>query len=354
MSPHFALLPFPSLPPSSCSMRQDQPVWVHQPTSFTPPFPSLYPTFPLAGSGNIEFIAVDSRSCYRTITLVNDSNEARLFKVLTTAPTRYRVKPASGSLEAGTSIEVHLVLTPQENVPDDLTEWSKDKFQIKSLSRSYAGGSDASAEAIAEAWKSAPPEAVEATRLRCSHAHSTPEEGEEAGVNVEPASAPGQPTSSTSNAASPAPKAASTPPPAPKTTSATSVIAKAAVVRTPRARDSGDQFVSWLVNTSPMLMLGSLLLKAPSPVRERFLLPAVMILAVALVWYADRIAAWMLSGSLSGLLMLLLLCTGYAAWLVGTPSQRMLQTAGSLARAGSAGVSRPTGGSTPRRTKKAT
>ncbi|EOD28468.1 hypothetical protein EMIHUDRAFT_204351 [Emiliania huxleyi CCMP1516] len=119
-----------------------------------------------ARAGTVEFVANAGRSCFRTIVLTNDSEDAQLFKVLTTAPTRYRVKPASGSLGAGCSVEVHLVLTPQDAVPDDLAQWAKDKFQIKNLAFSDEG---ASAEDIANAWKEAAPEAVEATRLRCSH-----------------------------------------------------------------------------------------------------------------------------------------------------------------------------------------
>jgi len=133
-------------------------------------FRSMKITLDGARAGTVEFVAAAGRSCFRTIVLTNDSEDAQLFKVLTTAPTRYRVKPASGSLGAGCSVEVHLVLTPQDAVPDDLAQWAKDKFQIKNLAFPDEG---ASAEDIANAWKEAAPEAVEATRLRCSHVHES-------------------------------------------------------------------------------------------------------------------------------------------------------------------------------------
>lgn len=290
-----------------------------------------------AGRGTIEFLAVKGRSCYRMITLTNDTQEVQLFKVLTTAPARYRVKPASGSLDSGASIDVHLVLTPQDTVPDDLAlEWGKDKFQIKSLALSHAGGSDASTEAVSEAWKAAPADAVEATRLRCSHAHAPPEDGGATSL-AEPA-----PSSPNSAAASPAVKRASTP-----TAEAKPAAGTVSSAVTPRARDAGDDTARWLAATAPAQLVGSLLLKTPAAARERLLLPIIVPIALLLVWYADRLAAWMLSGSLSGFIGLVALAACYGRWLVGTPPVRAARP-----------VSQPGGGtprgSTPRRSKKAT
>jgi hypothetical protein len=251
-----------------------------------------------------------------------------LFKVLTTAPSRYRVKPASGSLDSGASIDVHLVLTPQEEVPDNLAqEWGKDKFQIKSLALSHAGGSDASPEAMSEAWKTAPAGAVEATRLRCSHAHAAPEDPEPA-----TSSEPAPPSSLASSGASSALKRTDTP-------------TRAASTPTPRARDAGDDAARWLAATAPAQLVGSLLLKLPAPARERLLLPTVVMISLVLVWYADRLAAWMTSGSLCGFIGLITLAGCYCRWLVGTPPVRAVRTASQ--------VSTPRG-STPRRSKKAT
>jgi len=283
----------------------------------------LWPWRCVAGSGIVEFLAVTARNCYRTITLTNDAAEARLFKVLTTAPTRYRVKPASGTLEAGASVEVHLVLTPQDEIPDDLSEWSKDKFQIKSLALSHAGGEEASAQAILDAWKAAPADAVEATRLRCSHAHALPEQADAAAeaTSMAPAPAP-QPTP-----ASPETKASAS------AKSATPVSAKpaspaAAPAAAPAARDAGDESARWLATKPAVKLVGSLLVKLPSKLRERMLLPIVCTLALLLVYYADRLAAWMVSGSFTGLLGLLALCATYAHWLLDTPQQRAARPAG--------------------------
>lgn len=251
--------------------------------------------------------------------------------MLTTAPSRYRVKPASGTLDAGASIDVHLVLTPQDTLPDDLSaEWGKDKFQIKSLALSRAGGSDASADAVSEAWKTAPADVVEATRLRCSHAHGHKDEPEASTV-AEPA-----PASSPAAApvASPAVKRTTTPTAAPEA---------ATPAQTPRARDAGDEAVRWLASTPPFQLAGSMLVKLPKGTRERMLLPTAVLTALLLVWYADRVAARMTSGSPLGFLALLGLAGCYARWLVGMP---LMKGTRSAAQTG--------GGSTPRRSKKAT
>ena len=79
-----------------------------------------------ARAGTVEFVANAGRSCFRTIVLTNDSEDAQLFKVLTTAPTRYRVKPASGSLGAGCSVEVrHQEKAPRGVQPPHLAARAK-------------------------------------------------------------------------------------------------------------------------------------------------------------------------------------------------------------------------------------
>lgn len=116
--------------------------------------------------GTVHFSAAEGESrTANSISLSNTGGEGAspiAFKVLTTAPSRYRVKPATGLLTAGEALPVQLILT--EALPADLSVWSRDKFQIKSIA--ITAGSSA-----AEAWKHAQPEQVHQIRIRCTHSH---------------------------------------------------------------------------------------------------------------------------------------------------------------------------------------
>ena len=291
-----------------------------------------------ARAGTVEFVANAGRSCFRTIVLTNDSEDAQLFKVLTTAPTRYRVKPASGSLGAGCSVEVHLVLTPQDAVPDDLAQWAKDKFQIKNLAFSDEG---ASAEDIANAWKEAAPEAVEATRLRCSHVHE---------------SAPSSPRPVAAPPAAPSPPPRAEPPPA--AAAAAAVAGGSPVARAARRRDAGEESARWLARTGAVQLLLPLLRHFSPAWWERWLLPLAFLASLLLLGYVDRLSAWMLSGSLGGTVVLVAMAGGYVRWLGFTPPTRLAASrslaaswSGPPAARDKLAVDKPS--ASPRRSKKA-
>ncbi|KAJ1568861.1 phosphatidylinositol-binding protein scs2 [Cladochytrium tenue] len=96
------------------------------------------------------------------------------FKVKTTAPKQYLVRPNSGCVAPGASTEVHVLLQPmKEDPPADFK--CKDKFLIQSVrvppSRSAAASLDTAA--LAELWtfaehaKRADPDVVSERKLRC-------------------------------------------------------------------------------------------------------------------------------------------------------------------------------------------
>ncbi|KAG7271972.1 hypothetical protein CRUP_023852 [Coryphaenoides rupestris] len=65
-----------------------------------------------------------------TLKLSNPTDRNVCFKVKTTAPRRYCVRPNSGIIDAGTSINVSVMLQPFEYDPN---EKSKHKFMVQSM-----------------------------------------------------------------------------------------------------------------------------------------------------------------------------------------------------------------------------
>uniref|UniRef100_A0A3B4AN65 MSP domain-containing protein n=1 Tax=Periophthalmus magnuspinnatus TaxID=409849 RepID=A0A3B4AN65_9GOBI len=65
-----------------------------------------------------------------TLKLTNPSHRNVCFKVKTTAPRRYCVRPNSGVIDAGTSVNVSVMLQPFEYDPNDR---SRHKFMVMSV-----------------------------------------------------------------------------------------------------------------------------------------------------------------------------------------------------------------------------
>jgi len=64
--------------------------------------------------------------------LSNQGNEDLAFKVKTTAPRRYCVRPNASVIKPGTTMEVNIMMLPQKEQPQDLQN-CKDKFLIQYL-----------------------------------------------------------------------------------------------------------------------------------------------------------------------------------------------------------------------------
>lgn len=94
-----------------------------------------------------------------TLKLTNPTERNVCFKVKTTAPRRYCVRPNSGIIDAGTSINVSVMLQPFDYDPN---EKSKHKFMVQSL---LAPGDMTDMEGV---WKEAKPEELMDSKLRCT------------------------------------------------------------------------------------------------------------------------------------------------------------------------------------------
>ncbi|CDQ76543.1 unnamed protein product [Oncorhynchus mykiss] len=93
-----------------------------------------------------------------TLKLANPTDRNVCFKVKTTAPRRYCVRPNSGVLDAGTSINVSVMLQPFDYDPN---EKSKHKFMVQSM---LAPPEMTDMEGV---WKEAKPEELMDSKLRC-------------------------------------------------------------------------------------------------------------------------------------------------------------------------------------------
>ncbi|KAG7472858.1 hypothetical protein MATL_G00113630 [Megalops atlanticus] len=93
-----------------------------------------------------------------TLKLANPTDRNVCFKVKTTAPRRYCVRPNSGVIDAGTSINVSVMLQPFDYDPN---EKSKHKFMVQSM---LAPNDMTDMEAV---WKEVKPEELMDTKLRC-------------------------------------------------------------------------------------------------------------------------------------------------------------------------------------------
>ncbi|XP_013855342.1 vesicle-associated membrane protein-associated protein B/C [Austrofundulus limnaeus] len=90
--------------------------------------------------------------------LSNPTDRNVCFKVKTTAPRRYCVRPNSGIIDAGTSINVSVMLQPFDYDPN---EKSKHKFMVQSM---IAPPDMTDMEGV---WKEAKPEELMDSKLRC-------------------------------------------------------------------------------------------------------------------------------------------------------------------------------------------
>ncbi|KAM8947051.1 vesicle-associated membrane protein-associated protein B/C [Pelodytes ibericus] len=90
--------------------------------------------------------------------LTNPIDKKVCFKVKTTAPRRYCVRPNSGLIDAGSSVNVSVMLQPFDYDPN---EKSKHKFMVQSM---VAPSDTTDMEAV---WKEAKPDELMDSKLRC-------------------------------------------------------------------------------------------------------------------------------------------------------------------------------------------
>ncbi|KAM4605888.1 vesicle-associated membrane protein-associated protein B/C [Discoglossus pictus] len=90
--------------------------------------------------------------------LSNPLEKSVCFKVKTTAPRRYCVRPNSGLIDGGSSVNVSVMLQPFDYDPN---EKSKHKFMVQSM---VAPSDTSDMEAV---WKDAKPDELMDSKLRC-------------------------------------------------------------------------------------------------------------------------------------------------------------------------------------------
>ncbi|MCJ8745123.1 hypothetical protein PDJAM_G00126670 [Pangasius djambal] len=90
--------------------------------------------------------------------LTNPSDKRVCFKVKTTAPRRYCVRPNSGAIDPGASINISVMLQPFDYDPN---EKSKHKFMVQTI---FAPAAITDTETM---WKDAKPDELMDSKLRC-------------------------------------------------------------------------------------------------------------------------------------------------------------------------------------------
>ncbi|XP_020841209.1 vesicle-associated membrane protein-associated protein A isoform X2 [Phascolarctos cinereus] len=90
--------------------------------------------------------------------LRNPSDRKVCFKVKTTAPRRYCVRPNSGIIDPGLTVTVSVMLQPFDYDPN---EKSKHKFMVQTI---FAPSNTSDMEAV---WKEAKPDELMDSKLRC-------------------------------------------------------------------------------------------------------------------------------------------------------------------------------------------
>ncbi|XP_006164093.1 vesicle-associated membrane protein-associated protein A isoform X1 [Tupaia chinensis] len=110
--------------------------------------------------------------------LRNPSDRKVCFKVKTTAPRRYCVRPNSGIIDPGSTVTVSVMLQPFDYDPN---EKSKHKFMVQTI---FAPPNTSDMEAV---WKEAKPDELMDSKLRC--VFEMPNENDKLGITP-PGTAP--------------------------------------------------------------------------------------------------------------------------------------------------------------------
>jgi len=112
----------------------------------------------LEPSGELRFRGPFTDVVTATLKLANPTDRKICFKVKTTAPKRYCVRPNSGVVEPKAAVEVAVMLQPFEYDP---AEKNKHKFMVQTM---YAPDGPYDADTL---WKDAKSEALMDSKLKC-------------------------------------------------------------------------------------------------------------------------------------------------------------------------------------------
>lgn len=120
-------------------------------------------------AGEIVFLGPFDRVVTSYLELKNPSGDRVCFKVKTTAPRRYCVRPNNGTIEPNGKIRIAIMLQPMD--ADSQTERSKHKFMVQST---IIRGGDDNTTGLDEIWQNATPDEIMDSKLRC--VFQTPDE----------------------------------------------------------------------------------------------------------------------------------------------------------------------------------
>ncbi|CAK5284096.1 unnamed protein product, partial [Mycena citricolor] len=154
--------------------------------------PSTKMSVSLTPSHSLGFNRPLTQTVKRSLTLTNHNQLPLAFKVKTTAPKLYTVRPNTGRVEPGESVDVAVMLQPLKEEPP-LNAKCKDKFLIQSTTIS----SDKDSLSVQDIWSSADPsnEGVHQQKLRVvylpAEGQTLVEEDEEVHANPSSMIAPG-------------------------------------------------------------------------------------------------------------------------------------------------------------------
>ncbi|XP_017071246.1 motile sperm domain-containing protein 2 isoform X3 [Drosophila eugracilis] len=116
-----------------------------------------------------EFVNFNAKNAEATLNLKSIAKSAVTYKIQTTSPEKFRVRPRCGIIQPNQSASINIWLKSEHK----LSEESKDKFLVMAMvaSGGECGGSD-----VAEMWRNKSPTAVdvEQHRLVCRFEESKP------------------------------------------------------------------------------------------------------------------------------------------------------------------------------------
>ena len=136
------------------------------------PDPQSSPYLDISPPDELSFIEKTGTECKCVITLTNISEQALAYKIKTTAPTRYKVRPSLALLEPRSVAKVQVVLVPGNGNSGPV---SQDKFLVQYYT--FEPGTkvpDQNDSQLPAFWKSLPEPSIREYRLRCQLSREMP------------------------------------------------------------------------------------------------------------------------------------------------------------------------------------
>ncbi|KAI3383478.1 hypothetical protein SNEBB_007480 [Seison nebaliae] len=115
----------------------------------------------ISPKNEITFVGPFSQLSTSNVTITNEIDQIVAFKVKTTAPRKYCVRPNCGIIEPNKSVDVELMLQPEQYNPKNTEENIRHKFMIQS-----AIGDATCADNLEAFWRSISPAEIKDHRLK--------------------------------------------------------------------------------------------------------------------------------------------------------------------------------------------